>query len=61
MRRSKEYGIYIGETQGLAVPGPGSRRGCLCKGAKKYSRECCDGRLWGQGIGKTQSPYPTNE
>jgi hypothetical protein len=58
MRRSKEYGIYIGETQGLATPGPGSRRGCLCKGATKYSRECCDGRLWGQGIGKTQSPYP---
>lgn len=59
MRRAQEYGIFIGPTQGLATPSPGSRRGCLCKDKKKYSRKCCDGRLWAQGIGKTQSPYPT--
>lgn len=58
MRRAKEYGIFIGPTQGLSSPGPGSRRGCLCKDGKRYSKECCDGRLWAQGIGKTQSPYP---
>jgi len=28
MRRANEYGIYIGPTQGLATPSPGSRRGC---------------------------------
>lgn len=58
MRRAKEYGIQIGPTQGLSSPGPGSTRGCLCKDKKRYSKECCDGRLWAQGIGKTQSPYP---
>jgi hypothetical protein len=58
--RAQMEGIYIGPTQGLAVPGKGSRRGCLCKDKKKYSRQCCDGRLWAQGIGKTQSPYPTS-
>jgi hypothetical protein len=28
-----------------------SRRGCLCKDRDTYSRECCDGTLWAQGIG----------
>tara|TARA_R100001163_G_scaffold46867_1_gene35196 strand:+ start:936 stop:1088 length:153 start_codon:yes stop_codon:yes gene_type:complete len=29
----------------------GSTRGCLCKDKDTYSRECCDGSLWAQGIG----------
>lgn len=29
----------------------GSRRACLCKDKNTYSRECCDGSLWAQGIG----------
>lgn len=29
-----------------------SRRGCLCKDKNTYSRKCCDGSLWAQGIGK---------
>ena len=28
------------------------RRGCLCKDGKRYSRECCEGNYWNQGIGK---------
>lgn len=31
-----------------------SRRGCLCKD-NTYSRKCCDGSLWAQGIGRTGS------
>jgi hypothetical protein len=31
----------------------GSKRGCLCKDKNTYSRECCDGSLWAQGIGPT--------
>jgi len=30
----------------------GGKRGCLCKDGK-YSKECCDGSLEAQGIGKT--------
>lgn len=33
----------------------GSQRGCLCKDKNKYSRECCDGNLWSQGIGRTRA------
>jgi hypothetical protein len=29
----------------------GSRRACLCKDKNTYSRKCCDGSLWAQGIG----------
>ena len=29
----------------------GSSRGCLCKDENTYSRKCCDGSLWAQGIG----------
>ncbi len=29
-----------------------SARGCLCKDTNTYSRKCCDGSLWSQGIGK---------
>lgn len=28
-----------------------SKRGCLCKDGKSYSRKCCDGSLLAQGIG----------
>jgi hypothetical protein len=28
-----------------------SGRGCLCKDENTYSRKCCDGSLWAQGIG----------
>ena len=31
----------------------GSKRGCLCKDKNIYSRKCCDGSLWAQGIGAT--------
>ena len=29
-----------------------SKRGCLCKDGKTYSRKCCDGSLQAQGIGR---------
>lgn len=29
-----------------------SERGCLCKDTNTYSRKCCDGSIWAQGIGK---------
>lgn len=33
-----------------------SKRGCLCKDTDTYSKKCCDGTLWAQGIGSiTQS------
>ena len=28
-----------------------SARACLCKDTNTYSRKCCDGSLWAQGIG----------
>jgi hypothetical protein len=35
----------------------GDRRGCLCPDGKSYSRDCCDGSLQAQGIGKiTKDP-----
>lgn len=33
-----------------------SKRGCLCKDGKTYSRKCCDGSLHAQGIGVIQGP-----
>ena len=29
----------------------GSSRACYCKDTNTYSRKCCDGSLWAQGIG----------
>ena len=29
----------------------GGQRACLCPDTLDYSRECCDGSLWAQGIG----------
>tara|TARA_R100000742_G_C4249434_1_gene67921 strand:- start:608 stop:757 length:150 start_codon:yes stop_codon:yes gene_type:complete len=31
-----------------------STRGCLCDD-NTYHVDCCDGSLWGQGVGKTES------
>jgi hypothetical protein len=31
----------------------GGRRGCLCRDANTYSKKCCDGSLWAQGVGVT--------
>jgi len=39
-----------------------SSRGCLCKDKLIYSRKCCDGTLWAQGIGNiTRSPEVPNQ
>ena len=33
-------------------PVPNSdRKGCLCKDSNTYSKKCCDGSYWSQGIG----------
>jgi len=37
----------------------GGKRGCLCKD-RKYHKDCCDGSLEAQGIGKTASVTPQN-
>lgn len=42
------------ETVGQQVP-TNSKRGCLCKNGKTYSRKCCDGTLRSQGIGKIRA------
>jgi len=54
LRKRRETGIYIGPTIGKSSP-KNSRRGCLCLHSNTYSRECCDGYLQNQGIGKTES------
>ena len=48
-------GQVKGPTRGLAVP-HSNRQGCLCLDSNNYSRDCCDGLLINQGIGRTQSP-----
>lgn len=30
----------------------GSKRACYCKDSNTYSRKCCEGDLWNQGIGR---------
>jgi hypothetical protein len=37
----------------------GGKRGCLCKDGK-YHKDCCDGSLEAQGIGKIASVTPQN-
>jgi hypothetical protein len=50
------------KTPSRSSPQGGGTRGCLCKNENKYSRKCCDGSLWAQGIGNiTRSPVFTNE
>ncbi len=49
------------KTPSKASPRAGSKRGCLCAD-NTYSKECCDGSLQAQGIGKTaevNEPAPT--
>lgn len=42
------------------IPSPkGGKRGCLCKDGK-YRKECCDGSIEAQGIGKTAKVGPEN-
>ena len=30
-------------------------KGCYCKDTNTYHVDCCDGSLWAQGIGRTQT------
>jgi|TARA_B100000768_G_scaffold129512_1_gene120120 hypothetical protein len=30
----------------------GGKRGCLCSDNKTYSKKCCNGSIYAQGIGK---------
>jgi len=52
--QEKEYQIVRRKNNNI-IPSrtspKGSRRGCLCKDTNTYSRKCCDGSLWAQGIG----------
>ena len=55
LRKRTATGTFKAEpTPGRSSP-KNSRRGCLCADSNTYSRECCDGYLINQGIGKTQS------
>jgi hypothetical protein len=62
----QEYNNKAAPSQGWKTPSRsspqgGGTRGCLCKNENKYSRKCCDGSLWAQGIGNiTRSPVFTN-
>tara|TARA_R100000951_G_scaffold67352_1_gene56851 strand:- start:1874 stop:2089 length:216 start_codon:yes stop_codon:yes gene_type:complete len=38
------------ETPSYSSP-KSSKRGCLCKDGRTYSRKCCNGTLRGQGVG----------
>lgn len=55
VNRENASGIYLGPTQGLSSP-KNNRRGCLCLHSNTYSRDCCNGALMQQGIGRIQSP-----
>jgi hypothetical protein len=55
VNRENASGIYIGPTRGLSSP-KNNRRGCLCVNEDRYGRDCCDGALISQGIGRIQSP-----
>ena len=55
-RKELASGIYIGPTRGKSSP-RNSRRGCLCPDKSTYSRDCCNGALQNQGIGKIESVY----
>jgi len=50
-------GRKYGMTEGLSSP-KRNTRACLCADGKTYSRECCNGLLINQGIGKISSVYP---
>ena len=38
------------ETPSYSSP-KSSKRGCLCKDGRTYSKKCCNGTLRGQGVG----------
>ena len=38
----------------------GGKRACLCKDGT-YSRDCCDGGLWAQGIGNIHTQVPNGD
>ena len=58
----QEYNNKAAPSQGWKTPSRsspqgGGTRSCLCKDTLKYSRKCCDGSLWAQGIGNiTRTP-----
>jgi hypothetical protein len=54
VNRENASGIYIGPTQGLSSP-KNNRRGCLCLNENRYGRDCCNGALMEQGIGRIQA------
>ena len=39
------------KTPSRSSPQGGGTRACLCKDKNTYSKKCCDGTLWAQGIG----------
>lgn len=55
MKKRKNKGV-ASRTSGFRTPSysspTNSKRGCLCWDANTYSRECCDGSLQAQGIGR---------
>ena len=49
------------KTPSRSSPQGGGTRACFCKDKNTYSKSCCDGSLWAQGIGNiTRSPQFTN-
>ncbi len=45
------------KTPSRSSPQGGGTRSCLCKDKNTYSKKCCDGTLWAQGIGQiTRNP-----
>lgn len=48
------------KTPSRSSPQGGGTRACLCKDKNTYSKKCCDGTLWAQGIGNiTRTPIIT--
>ena len=60
VNRENASGIYIGPTQGLSSP-KNNRRGCLCLKENRYGRDCCNGALMEQGIGRIQGVANFNQ
>jgi hypothetical protein len=48
------------KTPSRSSPKNGGIRSCLCKN-NTYSRKCCDGTLWAQGIGSITRNTDNNE
>ena len=60
-RYAQEEGSVTRYSYGRATPKSGTMGACLCPDPNNitYSRKCCKGYLFNQGIGGTQAPYPT--